>query len=157
MTDEENQYFYESFVPFNEERIHAVAVYCSDGRFGEQFDDLLQNALALPRYDRLAVPGGAACLASHFDTYREEQGVLEQLRFLVQAHDLEEVVLIAHQNCGFYTHRLRVSPLQLESKQRDDMRKAIQRVYTISKYLSVRAFFTRITWDGKIRFEVVEV
>ena len=157
MPDEENQYYFESFVPFNEERIQAAAVYCSDGRFGEQFDDLLQNALALPRYVRLAVPGGAACLASHFNTYREEQGVLEQLRFLVQTHDLEEVVLIAHQNCGFYTHRLRVSPLQLESKQRDDMRKAIHRVHTISKYISVRAFFTRITWDGKIRFEVVEV
>lgn len=157
MTDTENEFFYESSEPFNEERIQAAAVYCSDGRFGEQFDDLLHNKLALPRYDRLAVPGGAACLASHFATYREEQGVLEQLRFLVQTHDLEEVVLVAHQNCGFYTKRLRVSPLQLESKQREDMHKAIKRVHTISKYLSVRAFFTRITWDGKIRFEVVEV
>ena len=31
-------------------------------------------ALGLPRYDRLAVPGGAACLAGYFATYREEEG-----------------------------------------------------------------------------------
>ena len=35
----------------------AAAVYCSDGRFGEHVDDFLHNALKLPRYDRLAVPG----------------------------------------------------------------------------------------------------
>lgn len=154
---DDDQYFFESSYPFDEQRIHAAAVYCSDGRFGAQFDDLLHNALKLPRYDRLAIPGGAACLASHFATYREEQGVLEQLRFLVEVHGLEQVVLIAHENCAFYTQRLRVSPLQLETKQQEDMQKALQRVRSISKFLEVSAYFTRITWDGKIRFEVVEV
>lgn len=49
--------FFESSVGFDSNRIRAAAVYCSDGRFGEQFDDLLHNKLPLPRYDRLAVPG----------------------------------------------------------------------------------------------------
>lgn len=157
MSDEERQYFYESAFGFDTERIHAAAVYCSDGRFGEQFDDLLHNALGLPRYDRLAVPGGAACLASHFQTYREDQGVFEQLRFLVNVHGLEHVVLIAHEHCAFYTERLHVSPLQLESQQRDDMRKAIQRVYTLSPTLAVSAFFARQHWNGMIRFERVDL
>jgi hypothetical protein len=85
-------------------------------------------ALKLPRYDRLAVPGGAACLASHFSAYREEEGVIEQLRFLVHVHDLERVVLVAHEGCAFYTERLHVSPLQLESQQYDDIKKAVRRV-----------------------------
>src|SRR5258708_36282290 len=54
---------YRSSIPYDTERIGAAAVYCSDGRFGEQVDDLIFNALNLPRYDRLAIPGGAACLA----------------------------------------------------------------------------------------------
>ena len=57
---------YKSSAPFDESRIRAAAVYCSDGRFGEQFDDFLHNGLKLPRCDRLAVPGGAASLAGHF-------------------------------------------------------------------------------------------
>ncbi|MDA1013552.1 MAG: hypothetical protein O3A00_03750, partial [Planctomycetota bacterium] len=134
----------------------AAAVYCSDGRLGDQFDDLMHNALKLPRYDRLAVPGGAACLASHFDTYREEEGVTEQLRFLINVHVLKRVVLIAHEDCAFYTERLRVSPLQLESQQHDDMKRAIARVRSIGPSLIVDAFFARKNWDGAIHFESVE-
>jgi hypothetical protein len=148
---------YESREPFDPDRVPAAAVYCSDGRFGKQVDDLLQNALGLPRYDRLAVPGGAACLASHFPTYREEEGVMEQLRFLVRTHRLERVVLVAHEDCGFYTKRLGISPLQLETQQRDDMKKAVRRVLEIDRNLTVNAFFARKTWDGTIRFEAVEV
>jgi hypothetical protein len=51
--------------PFEAQRIAAAAVYCSDGRFGEQMDEFLHTALRLPRYDRVAIPGGAACLAGH--------------------------------------------------------------------------------------------
>jgi len=147
---------YESTIPFDTNRIRAAAVYCSDGRYGDQFDDLMHHALDLPRYDRLAVPGGAACLARHFATYREEEGVAEQLRFLVNVHALERVVLIAHQHCAFYTDRLQISPLQLESQQREDMLKAIKRVHSIGPDLFVQAFFARRTRNGTIHFESVD-
>jgi hypothetical protein len=49
-----------STVPFTEARIRAASIYCSDGRFGEQIDEFLHQGLGLPRYDRLAVPGGPA-------------------------------------------------------------------------------------------------
>lgn len=148
---------YDSPFPFEEERIRAVAVYCSDGRLGVQFDDLLHNVLGLPRYDRLAVPGGAACLASNFQTYREQEALVEQLRFLIDVHGLERVVLIAHENCAFYSHRLRVSPLQLETKQREDMLKAVGRVNSLSSTLKIQAFFARIGERGGVRFEQVDV
>ena len=155
MCTEEHEHFFESSVVFDANRIHAAAVYCSDGRFGEQFDDLLHNALQLPRYDRLAVPGGAACLARHFATYREEDGVIEQLRFLVRVHGIEQVVLIAHENCAFYSERLNVSPLQLEAQQREDIHKAVSRVRMLSHSLTIRAFFARRRWNGKTAFEAV--
>ena len=56
MNSDANQFCFNSSVKYNADRIQAAAVYCSDGRFGEQFDDLMHNALGLPRYDRLAVP-----------------------------------------------------------------------------------------------------
>ena len=147
---------YESSVPFAAERIQAVAVYCSDGRFGEQVDDLLQNALQLPGYDRLALPGGGACLAHHFSTYREEEAALSQLRFLVEAHSLQRVVLIAHEDCAFYTERLHVSQLQLETRQREDLEKAVSRVRGLAHGLTVVAYFARKQGD-RICFEPLEV
>ncbi len=149
-----NPTVYESPYQFQTERIQAAAVYCSDGRYGEQFDDLLQNELGLPRYDRLAIPGGSACLARHFKTYREEEGVTEQLRFLIESHGLKRIVLIAHQDCAFYLDRLQVSPLQLESQQREDMQKAVERVRSLGWRLEVDAWFAR-RHRNAVRFERV--
>src|SRR3954465_250649 len=44
-----------SSVPFEALRIGAAAVYCSDGRYGDQMDEFLHLGLGFPRYDRLAV------------------------------------------------------------------------------------------------------
>lgn len=146
---------FQSPVAFDSGRIHAAAVYCSDGRFGEQCDDLMRNALSLPRYDRLAIPGGAACLARHFSLYREEEGVSSQLRFLIDAHALRRVVLIAHQDCAFYSHRLKISSLQLESQQRADMTTAVERVHSLGSHLQVDAFFARKQPNDVVQFEPV--
>jgi hypothetical protein len=153
MTDREDRVVYESLARFDENRIRAAAVYCSDGRFGEHFDDFLHNSLALPRYDRLAAPGGAACLAGHFLAFREEEGLIEQLRFLVKVHGLERVVLVAHQDCAYYTERLHVSPLQMETQQREDMQTAAGRIRSLAPGLLVESFFARKQLDGTIRFE----
>lgn len=148
---------FESTEPFDSDRIRAAAVYCSDGRFGEQFDELLHACLELPRYDRLAVPGGAACLARHFATFREEEGVIEQLRFLINVHQIERVVLIAHEGCAFYSERLNVSALQLETQQREDLRKAVRQVHMLSKSVDVEAYFARVSFEGKVQFLEAEL
>ena len=145
MADREDHVVYESSVRFDENRIRAAAIYCSDGRFGEHFDDFLHNCLQLPRYDRLALPGGAACLAGHFLTFWEEVTFVEQLRFLVKVHGLERVVLVAHQGCAFYSERLHVAPSEMETRQREDMRTAIERVHSIAPGLLVDAFFAQNT------------
>ena len=146
---------FQSSIWFESERVRAAAIYCSDGRLGEQFDEFLHQALRLPRYDRLAVPGGAASLAGHFQTYREADGLLEQLRFLVDVHQLEQVVLIAHEGCAYYTNRLKVSPLQLETQQQQDFRKALQRVQRLGRHVRVRGYFARLLAGGTVRFEEV--
>jgi hypothetical protein len=144
---------FESSLRFDENRIHAAAIYCSDGRYGEQFDDFLHNGLRLPRYDRLAVPGGAACLAGHFLACREEDALLEQLRFLVRAHGLQRLVLIAHQGCAFYTEQLHVPLAEIEGRQRGDLFMAAERIRSIARHLAIGVFFARKLPDGKVRFE----
>lgn len=104
------------------------------------------------RYDRLAVPGGAACLAWHFETYREEEGVVEQLRFLASVHKVQRVVLVAHEGCAFYSERLHVPPLELKARQREDISKAISRVRDFGLGIEVTAFFARLS-GATVRFE----
>lgn len=70
-------------------------------------------------------------------------------------HRVEQVVLIAHENSAFYTERLRISPLQLETQQREDIGKAVRRVRTLSRTLRVSAFFARTYRHSRVRFEAV--
>lgn len=147
---------YSSDAPYLAERIGAAAVYCSDGRLGAAFDDFLQSGLLLPRYDRLAVPGGAACLSGHFETWKEEEAAINQIRFLVEVHGLRRVVLIAHEGCAFYTERLRVSKVGLLERQREDLAKAVRRVRELQRDLEVEAYFARLDSDA-VRFEHLEL
>src|SRR3982751_5992469 len=93
---------YAARTPFDANRVGAAAVYCSDGRFGEQMDEFLHAGLGLPRYDRLALPGGAACLAGHTCAFHAKHALERQLEFLIREHGLNRVVLIAHEGCAFY-------------------------------------------------------
>jgi hypothetical protein len=145
---------YDSPILFNEDRIRAAAVYCSDGRYGEQFDDFLHNALNLPRYDRLAIAGGPGCFAGHFMAYREAEGAAEHLRFLARVHKLERVVLIQHQGCAFYREVLNVRPSEALRMQEEDLAKAALRVRELAFGLEVEAYLCRRE-DEAIWFEPV--
>ena len=147
---------YESPLRFDENRIRAAAIYCSDGRFGEQIDDFLHNGLGLPRCDRLVVPGGVACLAGHVLVFREKHGLLEQLRFLLRVHDLQRIVLIAHDECAFYGEKLHVPTSRLEAQQREDLRAATKRLRSISRTVAVNSFLARKHPSGTICFESLE-
>ena len=86
---------------FDEHRIHAAAVYCSDGRWGENFDDFEYDYLKLLRYDRFAIPGGPATLAQRKTPAGEI--AREHLALLIEAHELQRVVLIQHDDCALST------------------------------------------------------
>ncbi len=145
---------YSSRIPYVPERIHAAAIYCSDGRVGEHFDDFLTNGLRLPRYDRLALPGGPACLAGHTEAHIQEQGVIDELRFLVEAHGLERVVLIAHAGCAFYGTRLHLPRPYLEPQQRIDLVKSAGFVRRVTGVPHIEGYFARPTGD-RVTFEPV--
>jgi hypothetical protein len=147
---------YESKYPYEKSRIHAAAIYCSDGRVGEHFDEFLQVGLGLPRYDRVALPGGPACLAGHSQAHLEEQGVIDELKFLVEVHKLNRVVLIAHEGCAFYSTRLALADRRMELVQRADLVRSAAFVQRVSGVASIDAYFARIC-EHAVRFERVEV
>lgn len=147
---------YRSDLPYERARIHAAAIYCSDGRMGDHFDGFLQNGLKLPRYDRVALPGGPACLADHPQAHVQAQGVVDELRFLVEVHELRRVVLLAHEGCAFYLTRLELADRRLELLQRADLVRAAAFVRRVTSIDSVDAYFARHD-EGTVRFEVVEV
>jgi hypothetical protein len=150
---------YVSTVPFEHERIGAAAVYCSDGRYGEQMDEFLHHGLGLPHYDRVAIPGGAACLAGHLLAMRERGALDRQLKFLVEGHGLERIVLIAHNDCGFYRHNVHPHKLRnvlLEELQAADLATVAAMLRDWNRMLEVDAYFARRV-EGRVQFEPIAV
>jgi hypothetical protein len=143
-----------SRIAFEGERIHAVALYCSDGRIGDHMDDFLHDGLGLPRYDRLACPGGPVALSGRLQAFWECRGVEDQLRFLLRFHAIQSVVLVAHQPCAYYLERLRVPSERLEAEQQQDLRLATWVVERAAPELEVASFMAWV--DGAaVRFEQV--
>jgi carbonic anhydrase-like protein len=143
---------FESSVTYEESRIHAAALYCSDGRIGEQVDDFLQQGLALPRYDRVAVPGGPACLAGRLLGFWESRGVEDQIRFLMEVHEIERFILIAHQDCAFYRQRLRIDGPQVRREQVADLERAARVVLRLGPALQVEGFYATLHGQ-RMRFD----
>ncbi|MFW6032549.1 MAG: carbonic anhydrase [Phycisphaeraceae bacterium] len=144
-----------SSVPFDPDRFDGIAVYCSDGRFGQQCDEFLRRQLGLSRVDRLVVPGGAGALVDHDKARLEATGLLDELAFLAEAHRLNHVVLINHQQCGFYLGRPGVEPGELEALQKRDLAAAAERVRALPQIERVDAYLA-CSEDGAVRFAAVE-
>jgi hypothetical protein len=141
---------------FDEHRIHAAAVYCSDGRWGENFDDFAYDYLKLLRYDRFAVPGGPATLArrgaASFDVAREH------IELLIQAHGLTRVCLIQHADCAYYLQKLGVSAADLKRAQTEDLARAASNLRDIDSSLAVEAYLALRTGPegAAVVFETAE-
>jgi hypothetical protein len=142
---------------FDEHRIHAASVYCSDGRWGENFDDFNYDHLKLLRYDRVAVPGGPATLArsgnASFDVARAH------MELLIVAHGLTRVCLIQHDDCAYYLQKLGVDPAELKKIQAEDLARAAENVLEIDKSLSVEAYLAVRTGAKRdaVQFEAVSL
>jgi hypothetical protein len=131
--------------PWNPERIHALAIYCSDGRFGEAFDEFCHRKLGIPRYDRFAVPGGPAWLnpssSSSENLYHPARA---QLDFLVRVHDLERIVLITHSPCAFYRELLHKELHDCLDAQFSDIHTASQRLRLWFPQIEVEGYLARL-------------
>lgn len=137
--------------PFEAERIAAAAVYCSDGRWGEQMDEFLHVALELPRYDRVAIPGGAACLAGHVNGFHEKTSLERQLAFLIREHGLKRIVLIAHEGCAYYKD-VWTGGQSVIAQQAEDLKRAAEQIRLWNSDVEVTAYFAR-KLDGRVGFE----
>ena len=145
-----------STIAWDQARIRAASIYCSDGRFGEQMDEFLHQGLGLPRYDRLAVPGGPACLSGALTVFWESHSAERQLDFLCHVHKLERLIMIAHEGCAFYLEWLKVKPEEFAARQLDDVKRAATRVTQSQPKLKIDAYLAR-RQDTQVWFEPIPI
>lgn len=145
-----------SSIPFVAEGFHAAAVYCSDGRFGNHFNDFLVNGLGLTNCDRVVLPGGPASVAEYPDATVDSNKVLGELNFLVEAHGLDLVVLIQHAGCAHYSVRIGVGGDAMVAQQTTDLKRVAQAIKAASPTTRVQGYFA-IPENGSIKFDPINL
>jgi len=146
---------YHALERWHPDRINALALYCSDGRWGEAFDEFCHRHLQIPRYDRWAVPGGPACITALAEDPALLRATRTQLDFLVKAHELERIVLITHYGCAWYGHRLQRSPDECLAPQTEDIHTASAALRSWYPSLRVEAYLAMRTHEW-LSFHLLE-
>ena len=141
---------YDSPMPTDAEPMQAVVVYCSDGRFGDHVRDFLEHRLNIERFDAIAVAGGPVRLTEP----ATEGEILEDLTFLIEHHGMDRVVLIQHEDCGHYRHRLGLAGDDATARQIADLFVARDVLRESTRVRQVDLYMLRMKADT-IRFEPV--
>ena len=133
----------------------GVAIFCSDGRFATPCEETLRTGLSLHSCDHLALPGGPGALVGHPEGRLPHEGVLDEVAFLVESHEVERGILVAHEGCAFYTHRLGLSPDEVRPTQERDLAMAAERIRERLPKLKLEGYLAERTGDGRLRLTPV--
>lgn len=127
----------------------ALVVHCSDHRFQAALGEFLNKSLDLKgNYDLLALPGGPQCLTLVEYMPKYAWALTKWVRFLIDAHELNRMVLIAHQDCGWYKQL----PFHLfgssdpRQRQEDDLKRVRAAMAKDFPHLRVDLYFAG--WDS---------
>ena len=121
----------------------ALVVHCSDHRFQRIFREFIQSTLKIDDYDVIAVPGGPQVLAALDYLPKFAWAGSRWTKYLVESHGLKRIVLIAHDECGWYK-QLHGTHAEIESKQRADLAHAEEQLHRALPAVSVEAYFATL-------------
>lgn len=124
-----------------------LAIFCSDERFVEANLAFLKNYLKIERSDLIVLPGGPEFIVN------DESNLFKHLRILIEAHQIKQIILISHSDCGYYKMSFsNSSKKEILKKQLEDIQKAIHKLEKIFKSVSVYGFHAYIDDSTNIKY-----
>ena len=122
----------------------VLVIHCSDHRFQAGIREFLDEMLGLrANYDSLVVPGGPQCLTEVETLPKFAWAARKWSRMLIQMHGLKRLVLIAHQDCGWYKWlaQWEQARIPVRQKQEEDLRAAKRAACQLDPDLAVDLFY----------------
>ena|SRR3990172_3402676 len=151
---------YESSAKVNHAETDVLVVHCSDHRFQAGLHEFLNGGLHLNgNYDLLVIPGGPQCLTLVEYLPKFSWAGWRWFRFLVEAHHLKRLILIAHQDCGWYKglpFHLHASS-EPRQRQEEDLRRVRRALGQDFPGLRVELYYAGWEASNQVTFEAVSV
>jgi carbonic anhydrase len=137
----------------------AIILRCSDPRFRIAFRDFAANDLELAQggFVPINIAGGPAILAHRNDRQEEFSFIVKQIYFFLNHFpSIRSVVLIGHEDCGFYA-TIENHP-DREEKERKDLPRAAKALDAlIGNKVEIKTFYAKFADESQneIIFETV--
>ncbi len=129
-----------------------LAIFCSDERFIESTLSFLENSLKINKSDLLSIPGGIAFIP------RNESSLIDRLKILVNTHNINQMILIAHSDCGYYKIILKNSSEEkILKRQVDDIQKSVHKLKKLFSGILIKAFYAQVDNSKIIKYTQIEV
>ena len=144
----------------NHAHTDALVVHCSDHRFQAGHHEFLNRVLNLgENYDLLSLPGGAQALALVEYLPKFAWAGWKWIRFLIDQHGRQRVILIAHQDCGWYKSlpSFLHSMAEPRARQEDDLRRIREALLKENRELSVELYYAAFDSSDHMVMEVIPV
>jgi hypothetical protein len=132
-----------------------LVIHCGDYRFQAGFHDFLNSRLNLnENYDLMVIPGGPLSLTLFEYLPKFSWASWKWLRFFVEKHGIKRLILIQHQDCGFY----KTMPAHLHDsaepreRQEQDLRRAATTMKRDFPDLKVELYYAG--WDATDRVTI---
>lgn len=153
---------FRSALKWDATRPHILVIACSDGRQQEPTDEFLTKSLGIRQYDRLYVAGGGGALSASGKDYLRAQQLRRECRFLVDVHEIEEIVLLFHgpavdgppeAMCADYRRKLpQLAVSRLRDQQQRDADELMMRRDEWAGKARVRVYRCETTATGALEF-----
>jgi carbonic anhydrase len=140
----------------NHTHTDALVIHCSDHRFQAGHYEFLNLALNLnENYDLLVLPGGAQAMSLLEYLPKFAWAGWKWFRFLVDAHELKRIILIAHQDCGWYKSLANFlhSTADPRQKQEEDLRRIREVLLKENRELNVELYYAAFDPNDHIVME----
>ena len=149
-------------------RPHIMVVACSDGRYQESLDEFLRERLGIQYYDRLYAPGGPGVMASSLHSYFRGDQFRQEATFLIDAHQLEEIILIFHgpalpdgpveATCADYRRKMPYGQTQeINQQQQQDIEEVQKAINRDGSALRLSAYRSEARADGRVQFVPLDI
>jgi hypothetical protein len=142
----------------NRSEADSLVIHCGDYRFQAAFHGFLNSSLNLAAYDLMVIPGGplSLTLGDYLPKYR--WAACKWMRFFVEQHKLNRLILIQHQDCGFYKSMpaYLYASRDLRECQEQDLRRVRDAVSVELPKLAVETYYAGWDASNNILFEPIQ-
>ncbi|MDD3887809.1 MAG: hypothetical protein PHN19_03465 [Patescibacteria group bacterium] len=137
----------------NEHHAEAAAIFCIDFRFKDATIKFISQELKMKKVDLIALAGASKTIANPKDLAHKKT-VFDQLEVSTKLHNIKEIILIDHLDCGAYggLKAFDNNPEKEKKEHFKNLNKAKAILEKKYKGVKVKLFFANIK-SNKIIFE----